>query len=157
LDHRRHPAWLLDELPPSDSDHVPSRELEIEVAPPIALERVKGVVGCAPVGFRDQALGGPMKVHLVSCDEPVDHRHWKPRAADQVEESALQLAAHRRWLVGETFEQPAKRTHAATAPCCGKRGIESGTVEEPKDERLLQRTLEHSRSYDGGEVDERAG
>jgi hypothetical protein len=53
---------------------VPTGELEIQIAPAIALEPIGGVVGCKSVRLGDEAMRRPVEVDLMTGDEAVDER-----------------------------------------------------------------------------------
>ena len=112
---RRHALRLLENLPPRDAQHVPSRQLEIEVPLPVLLEGERVGVEAAAVGLHYQPVVWPMEVHLVGENEAVDHGHWEARVSQQLQEESLELAAGEGRLVGDLGEDAPQRAGAGSS------------------------------------------
>jgi hypothetical protein len=144
VEHRDQAVRLRDDLAPACPYDVPAGELQVEVAPAVALEGERMIVGSAAVGLDNETGGRPVEVDLVSGDETVDDRRRQTCQPNHLEEAPFELAPDERRLVGELGEQAAQRPRAAPAVRAGEGVLERSAVEAPQDERLLERTMQQT-------------
>jgi hypothetical protein len=133
---------------------VPAGELEVEVARPVVVERVRVVVSRAAVGLDDEAPVGPCEVDTVRGAVSVHDRDGQPGTRDQLQETSLQLAAGERQVVEQAPEQAPELADTAASARPGEGLRHAIAAEKAKREGLLDRSLELGRGA-AGDVDER--
>ena len=156
LSNARHALRFLEYLAPRQAQHVPSRQLEIEVPLPVLLESERVGVEAAAVGLHDQPVLWPMEVHLVGENEAVDHGHWEARLSQQLQEEALELAAGEGRLVGDLGEDAPQRAGAGSPARPLERSIHRRQVEQAQNQGLLERPPQPAFALASRQVDERA-